>query len=117
VPSRRRSRGDATCPRQGSFGLGDAALVFRARFAASANRFASSSHASRWAGVSWSHALRCSSSCAFQPFSAAVFIVPQGSTGDRVKLRDVIQILRSAYARLESTQIVDSNDAHGGAVV
>jgi len=117
VPSRRRSRGDAVCPRQGSFGLGDAALVFRARFAASANRFASSSQASRCAGVSRSHALRCSSSCAFQPFSRAVFIVLQGSTGYRVELRDVIHILRSAYVRLQDTQIVDSNDVDGGAVV
>ena len=43
MPNRQRSRGDAICPRQGSFGLGDAALVFRVRFAASANRFVSSS--------------------------------------------------------------------------
>jgi hypothetical protein len=35
----------------------------------------------------------------------------------RSELRDVIHILRSAYARLEGTQIVDSNDVHGGAVV
>lgn len=103
--------------RQRSSPLREAALVFRARFAASANRFASSSQASRWAGVSLSHALRCSSSCAFQPFSLAVFIVLQGSTDNGVELRDVVHILRSAYARLEGTQIIDSDDVHGGAIV
>jgi hypothetical protein len=55
--------------------LGVAALVFLARFAASANRFASSSQASRSAGVSRSHALRCSASWTFQPCSLTVFIL------------------------------------------
>ena len=108
---------DLPCPRQRSSRPDAAALVFRARFAASANRFASSSQASRWAGVSRSHALRCSSSCAFQPCSLAVFIALEDSTGNRVELRDVVHILRSAYARLEGTQIVDSDDVHGGCIL